>query len=89
MATKRKYISGEKAHLGRTKNFIDMEDVYRMRDKGMSVQEIADHYEVSRQTLYRKHKKYQDMIHILQLNNDDEIENYTALEIEEMSKHYL
>ncbi len=56
--TERKYLkSGNK-----DKKLIDMEKVYLLLDGGMSVEEVADQYGVSRSTLYRRHRQHQEFV---------------------------
>lgn len=42
------------------KSGIDMTYVYEQIDAGRSVRSIAEELQVSRTTLYRQHKKYQE-----------------------------
>lgn len=56
--TERKYLKSGNAE----KRLIDMEKVYRMLDNGMSVEEVAGQYGVSRSTLYRRHRKHQEFV---------------------------
>ena len=44
---------------------INMENVYRDFDKGMSMEQVTQKYEVSESTLRRHHKKYQAMVKLL------------------------
>lgn len=62
MATKRTYLGGHRP-LG---VFIDMEEVYRKKDSGMTLKDIADELGVSRSTLYKRHYKYQKELEILE-----------------------
>lgn len=41
---------------------IDMEEVYKLCDDGMSVKEVAQKLGVDRSTLYRRHKMYQEAL---------------------------
>lgn len=60
--TKRRYPSGNTQRHGRARKMLDMEAVYRDMDAGMTLQMLADKYEVSRSTIDRRHKEYQEMI---------------------------
>lgn len=46
----------------RNRKAIDMQEVYRMVDQGMSLTEIAKELGVSRTTLWRHHKQYQERL---------------------------
>lgn len=59
MATKRDNLVGKK---GRRKKKIDLEEVYRMIDQGMTVREAAGQIGVSETTLRRRHAEYQEEI---------------------------
>lgn len=41
------------------KRLIDMEAVYRQLDSGRSVKSVAEEWDVSISTLYRRHNEYQ------------------------------
>lgn len=53
--TKRKTLKNGKG----TKKPIDMEKVYKSLDTGRSVQSVAEEWDVSPSTLYRRHHEYQ------------------------------
>lgn len=46
----------------RGKKLIDMPYVYSQLDKGRPLWEIAEELQVSRSTIYRRHKEYQAMV---------------------------
>lgn len=69
MATKRKTLCG---HRSRGKILIDMEEVYRLLDKNFTRQEVADKFGVSVNTLYARHKEYQEKIEMLGVDFDKE-----------------
>lgn len=47
---------------------IDMEKVYHMLDKGMTVPDVAAEMGVSQSTLRRRHREYQRQIEIMEKN---------------------
>lgn len=67
MATRRKYLGSRQNY----KVMIDMEEVYRLIDKGMTVKDVAAHLGVSRTTLYDRHRKYQASLETLGADGDD------------------
>lgn len=69
MATRRKTLCG---HHSRGKILIDMEEVYRLIDKGYTRQEVADKFGVSVNTLYARHKEWQEKIEALGEDFDKE-----------------
>lgn len=78
MATRRKYLCG-----GRTPGrhiTLDMEEVYRLIDKGMKLNDVAEHLGVSRTTLYRQHELYQRRLEAL--GDDDSNEIFNDLDID-------
>lgn len=46
----------------RPRKAIDMEAVYKDIDAGMSLQDVAKKYKVSKTTLQRRHEEYQEML---------------------------
>lgn len=60
--TKQRYLSGDTPRPGRCRISLDMEAVYRDRKSGMTIKAITEKYKVSRSTLDRRHKEYQNMI---------------------------
>lgn len=42
-----------------SKKLVDMQKVYQALDSGRSIQSVADEWQVSRSTLYRRHYEYQ------------------------------
>lgn len=77
MATRRKYLSGRSSGRHIT---LDMEEVYRLIDKGMKVADVAEHLGVSRTTLYRQHELYQRRLEAL--GDDDSNEIFNDLDID-------
>lgn len=67
--TERKYLKSGNSE----KKLIDMEKVYRLLDNGMSVEEVAEQYGVSRSTLYRRHKKHQEFVKAMKKKEDLEL----------------
>lgn len=66
MATRRKFLCGSTKSRG--KIIIDMEKVYRMLDKGMTVADVAADMGVSQSTLRRRHSEYQKQIEVMEKN---------------------
>ena len=50
------------ANRGKSKKYIDMEEVYRLLDAGRPIRAIADSLGVSVSTIKRRHREYQEMI---------------------------
>ena len=48
------------ANRGRILKKIDMETVYELLDQGWKVEEVAKKYDISKSTLYRRHREYQE-----------------------------
>lgn len=46
----------------RGKKILDMEEVYRLLDEGRTVEDVGDILGVSRATIYKRHKEYQELI---------------------------
>lgn len=59
--TVRKSLAGK-----RRGKALDMEKIYSQLDAGMSVKEVANEWGVSRSTLYRRHRSYQEQIRLAQ-----------------------
>lgn len=64
--TKRKTLKN--GHGG--KKQVDMEKVYKALDSGRSVKSVADEWQVSTSTLYRRHREYQAEIERNILENE-------------------
>ncbi len=60
--TRRKTLSGRN---GISRKLIDMEEVYALIDKGVTVKEVAESLGVGASTLYRHHRRYQNQLESL------------------------
>ena len=63
MATKREHLGKNFGYGGIS---IDMEEVYRKIDSGLTIEEVASELGVHRSTLHRKHKIYQNQLELLE-----------------------
>ncbi len=51
---------------------LDMEKIYRQLDMGMTVEEVAKEWGVSRRTLYRRHRSYQQEARLIESMETEE-----------------